>query len=123
MQSRILLLVLVSGLEGGVAHAAPPTVDALLTQCADKTIVVNKDAQKVGERLGGYCNAYLQATLDAIRNSATKLCDNNEDRSPEYLLSVFQTYLADVKVDKTSDASKALVAAYRRAFSCSASKK
>ncbi|HEU4603868.1 MAG TPA: Rap1a/Tai family immunity protein [Steroidobacteraceae bacterium] len=123
MQVRIVFLAVLACLWCGHSLAAPPNVETLLKECADKTIVVNRDAKKVGERLGGYCAAYLEATLDATKNVQPTLCDNAENRAPEYLLSVFQTYLQDAKVDKTTQASKALIAAYRRAFACSASQK
>ena len=85
--------------------------------------MVNHDVKKVGERLGGYCVAYLQATLDVVNSAPGSICVKPEDDEPQYLLSVFETYIKDEKVDKSTGASKQLAAAYRRAFRCTATPK
>jgi hypothetical protein len=100
------------------AFSEETTNDKLLKQCADKTIVVNREGQRVGEKLGGYCAAYLSATLDALKNTPGAKCKNQNEGQPEYLLSVYETYVKEKKVAGTDSASKTLLSAYRRALDC-----
>jgi hypothetical protein len=96
------------------------TVEALAKRCGEKTIVMNREGQKVGEKLGGYCAGYLSGALDALKNTPKVECKNKDEKAPEYLLSVFETYVREKKVPITDIAAKAALQAFRRAFDCKA---
>jgi hypothetical protein len=89
--------------------------------CAQKTIVYNQQGNKVGEKLrDGFCAGYLQATFHAFRNSSQIICgsDSKEEKSAEYLYSIYETYITDKKVSQSESASITLLESYRRAFDC-----
>ena len=103
------------------ASAQEMTVEVLAKRCNEKTIVMNREGQRVGEKLGGYCAGYLSGTLDALRNGPKLECKNKDERTPEYLWSVFETYVREKKVPGDEPAAKTALQAFRRAFECPAS--
>jgi Rap1a immunity proteins len=102
------------------AFAQEIAIEALAKRCSEKTIVMNLEGQKVGEKLGGYCAGYFSGVLDALKNTPKLECKNKDEKTPEYLLSVFETYVREKKVPITESAAKAAVQAFRRAFDCTA---
>ncbi|TRZ52484.1 hypothetical protein D4S03_03310 [bacterium] len=81
-----------------LAISADFTNDELQKMCAQKTIVYNQQGIKIGEKLReGFCDGYLQATFHAIRTSPKILCGSgaNEEKSTEYLFSIYETYIRD----------------------------
>jgi hypothetical protein len=99
-------------------HAAPVSNDRLRESCSKKTIVYNRQGDRIGEGFDDYCRGYLQATLDVLANQPGSRCKLSSDQSPEYLLSVYQKYIADKRVPGGESAAQTLLAAYRRAFDC-----
>ena len=100
------------------ASAAQTSNDELTKSCEQKTIVFNKQGERVGEKLGGFCAGYLQATFHALVNSKGSECKASGDRDAEYLFSVYQTYLKEKKSLLTEGASSTLAQAFKRAFDC-----
>jgi hypothetical protein len=86
--------------------------------CAKRTIVFNKSGERIGERLDGYCAGYLRGHWDALRQMAGSECKDTDDKQPEYLLSVYDTYVKDKKPKGSDFASPVLMQAYARAFDC-----
>lgn len=76
--------------------------------------------EKVGEKLGGFCAGYLQATAHALLNTPGVSCKivEPEKHEPAYLYSVYQTFVKDKKTQPTESSSKTLLQAFRRAFDC-----
>lgn len=100
------------------ASAAQTSNDELMKSCEKKTIVFNKQGEQVGEKLGGSCEGYLYATLNAVVNSKDSECKVSEDKAAEYLFSVYQAYLKEKKSPLSVSASSTLLQAFRRAFDC-----
>jgi hypothetical protein len=94
--------------------------DRLRESCSKKTIVFNRQGERTGEGFDPFCHGYLQATLDALSNQVGNRCKISSDQSAEYLLSVYQKYIADKRIPGSESASQTLFAAYRRAFDCGA---
>lgn len=101
-----------------VAGAADISNEGLRERCSKKTLVFNGRGEKVGERPDGFCDAYLSATLDVLKNLPGTACKGTNDRAPEYLLSVYETFVRDRKIASTDSASKTLLLSFRRAFDC-----
>jgi len=100
------------------ALAAQPTNDELIKTCEKKTIVFNKQGERVGEKLDGFCTGYLQATLHALVNSKGSECKISEAKEAEYLFSVYQTYIKEKKIAPSENASSTLLQAFKRALDC-----
>ena len=115
VQTFLVALALVTSLP---AYAAQTSNDELTKSCEKKTIVFNKQGERVGEKLGGFCKGYLQATLHALVNSKSIECKVTGDREAEYLFSVYQTYLKEKKLPLSDSASSTLLQAFKRAFDC-----
>ena len=120
MIQRVVLVALMLGVSVPVG-ATDLTNDGLRKLCTKKTIVYNRQGDRVGEKLDEYCSAYLLATLDALRNLPGSECKNTDEKAPEYLLTVYETFSKEKKVSAAESASKTLLQAYRRAFDCRAS--
>jgi hypothetical protein len=119
MIARILFAVPTLALAVSLpAFAKQVSNDNLIKSCEKKTIVFNKQGERVGEKVDGFCAGYLQATFHALLNSKGADCKVSEDKEPEYLLSVYQTYLKEKKLSLSESASRSLSQAFRRAFDC-----
>lgn len=115
IQALFAVLALAASLP---AYAAQTSNDELIKACGKKTIVFNKQGERVGEKLDGFCAGYLQATIHALVNSKGSDCKISEDKDSEYLFSVYQTYLKEKKTLPSEGASITMLQAFRRAFDC-----
>ena len=115
IQTFLVVLALVTPLP---AYAIQTSNDELTKSCEKKTIVFNKQGERVGEKLGGFCEGYLQATRHALANSKNAECKVTGDSETEYLFSVYQTYLKEKKSPLPNNASSTLLQAFKRAFDC-----
>ena len=93
----------------------------LMKACSEKTIVYGRNDDKkivrAGERMDGFCSGYLQATFSALINLAP--CEANDtNTNPEFLFSVYQQYMKDMKISENESASKTLTQAFRRVAEC-----
>ena len=104
----------------GIAAAAAADIsnNDLHKSCTNKTLVYNKKGVRIGEKLDGFCAGYLQATLDALKNTAGSKCNTTDEKTPDYLLSIYETYTKEKNISPSESASKTLLDAYRRAFNC-----
>jgi hypothetical protein len=100
------------------ASSADATNAMLQGWCAKKTIVMNKQGERVGERMDGQCAGYLRGYWEALRTIAGSDCKDVGDKQPEDLLSVYETYVKEKKVKGSDFASSTLMQAYGRAFDC-----
>ena len=98
--------------------AAQPSNDELTRSCQNKTIVFNKEGERVGEKPNDFCAGYMQATLDALRHFAIDQCTTIGQQETNYLYSVYETYLRDKKALPSDYASRTLSEAFARAFNC-----
>lgn len=108
-------LVVVTALMVTAPSARSQSIETLQNRCAQKTLMYNSDAVKIGERLDDYCRGFLEGTLTAMQR-AKLICPEHPPES-DVLLSIFSTYAADQKL-KGVDAADAVAAAYQRAFPC-----
>lgn len=91
------------------------TMEELTKACENKTIVYNKKGEVVGYRIDGYCSGYLLGVIETLALLENNVCLKKEI-SPEYLLSVLQTYIEEKGAEKT--AQETLKKAFERAFIC-----
>jgi hypothetical protein len=90
----------------------------LIKACDDRTIVVGRENGKLvkaGETVSGFCAGYVQATLEALKSSAS--CKPQGEDAP-FLLSVYTQYMKDKKVPESAGASQTLTQAIRRIAQC-----
>jgi hypothetical protein len=104
------------------APAAELSNDDLAKRCDQKTFVYNKQGQRVGEDIDGFCSGYLQATLQALLNTPTIKCTSSliGNQTPESLLAIYRRYRKETAASGLSGATPTLVAAFQRAFDCEA---
>lgn len=96
-------------------HSSP--IDSSEKKCSKETLVFNKKGEQVGTKIGGYCAGYLQGALEVLSETSREVCLNkNTDTTPNYLLSVYRSYVKEKGHNKTLQAT--LVSAYKRAFGC-----
>jgi hypothetical protein len=117
MKFRIFLVAL-GFIISSPASAAQTSNDELMKSCEKKTIVFNKQGNRVGEKLDGFCTGYLQATFHALLNSKGSECKISEAKEAEYLFSVYQTYVKEKKTPPSESASSTLLQAFKRALDC-----
>jgi hypothetical protein len=116
MKTTLRALAIVAALIIIVASSArSQSIETLQTSCAQKTLMYNIDAVKIGERLDDYCRGFLEGTFTAMQRA--KLICPEHPPDGNVLLSVFSTYATDQKL-KGVDAAEAVAAAYQRAFPC-----
>lgn len=120
MPIKLLLAAFLALMVNSSVNAAQLSNEGMIKSCEQKTIVINKQGERVGEKLGGFCSGYLQATVHALLNTQGISCKNVdfEKQQPEYLFSVYQTYLKDKKAQSSDSASRTLLQAFQRAFDC-----
>jgi hypothetical protein len=112
-----LALILAVLAQSPCATADPSNKD-LMKACAKKTIVMGREDGKLvkaGERVDGFCAGYLQATLNALTNTAT--CKPQGDDA-DFLLSIYTQYMKDKTIPESANASKTLTQAFRRIAQC-----
>ncbi len=97
------------------------SLEALLKDCENKTIVMGRDDKggiiKVGEKLSGYCQGMLEGIFTVLVRSQT-ICVKDRSTTPDFLLSTIMTYRAQTK-SPDNDTASVIEAAFKRAFSCS----
>jgi hypothetical protein len=120
MPIKAFLITLLALTVNSSVQASPLSNEDMNKSCEQKTIVLNKQGEKVGEKLGGFCSGYLQATAHALLNTPGVSCKivDPEKQQSEYLFSVYQTFVKDKKALPTESSSKTLLQALRRAFDC-----
>jgi hypothetical protein len=94
--------------------------ETLLDSCKRKTQVwesVQGKPQPVGEKIDGLCHGYLIGVYDASIDTKA-VCAPGNPPSPEYLLSVVETYLKTEPAARGKNATQVARAAYLRAFPC-----
>ena len=107
-----------------LAAADMPTA-SLVKACKEKTQaveVIEGKAQVVGEKLNELCHGYLLGIYEVMIRG-TMICAPAEPATPDYLLSVVQTYLVANPSEADAAAVQVTEAAYRRAFPCDAQRK
>lgn len=114
-------IVLLGSIVAGESRGGETSIDDLLQRCEKKMEVWSDDEQgqivRIGERLGGFCDGYLQGFFNALVNSKTICPETNERITSEFLLSVVQTYRAEA-TNRSAEGSEILEAAFKRAFAC-----
>ena len=116
---RLSLFLVVLGITISSSSSANQTTnDELVKSCEKKTIVFNKQGDRVGEKLDGFCTGYLQGTYHALINSKGSKCKISEAKEAEYLFSVYQTFIKEKKTESSESASSILLQAFKRAFDC-----
>jgi hypothetical protein len=103
------------------AHAQALPLDAVMKDCQQKTIVMERAEDgkmvKVGERISGYCQGILEGTFAVLVRTGT-ICAKDKVVTADFLLSTILTYQTETK-SKDNDAASVAEAAFKRAFSCS----
>jgi len=93
------------------------TLESFEKECSQETIVFNKKGEQVGAKIGGYCSGYLLGALEVLSASSSKVClKESSNMSPNYLLSVYRSYLKDKGASENLQST--LVLAFERAFGC-----
>lgn len=90
----------------------------LIKACDEKTTVFGRENGKLvkaGEKVSGFCAGYVQATLEALKSSAS--CNPQGEDAP-FLLSVYTQYMKDKEVPESASASNTLTQAIRRIAQC-----
>src|SRR5712664_3450979 len=93
---------------------------ALLDACKRITQVhesVEGKPQPVGEKIDGLFHGYLVGVYDSSIESKA-ICAAGDPPSPEYLLSVVETYLKAEPAGRGRNASQVVRSAYVRGFPC-----
>ena len=87
--------------------------------CSDKTIVFNKKGEKIGYKLSAYCVGYLKGVLETLIATDPKVCQKDANSGfPEYLLSIYETYMEEKDIKNSEEASITIIKAFKRAFTC-----
>lgn len=119
MRTSAIAITVATVLAAAQAQAADISNKELQEACANKTIVMGRDADKTlvraGEKMDGFCSGYLQASFSAYANGAA--CQAKEV-DPGFLLSVYEQFIKDKKIPGSESASKTLMQAFRRAPEC-----
>ncbi len=113
MKTTLPALAIVTVILPSAARAQ--SIETLQDRCAQKTLMYNSDAVKIGERLDDYCRGFLDGTLTAMKRA--KLICPEHPPDGDVSLSVLSIYAADQK-PKAVDAAEVVAAAYQRAFPC-----
>lgn len=100
------------------AGAADFTNRDLMLNCAAQTTVFNKSGDVVGRKIESYCRGYLESALHALSIQDRDPCSPRNPVTPEYLLSVYESYLRDASVSPDQGAARTLRVAFFRAFDC-----
>jgi hypothetical protein len=121
MVGKFMALIFLFGLAFCVTNAtAATTTDRLVAACDQKTQKiqrVNGKLEKVGESLDSFCEGYLVSAFEVF-SAQGAICFKDNAPRPEYLLSVFRTYIEANVDQRKSSAAVVLREAFRRAFPC-----
>ena len=103
------------------AHAQAVPLDAVMKDCQQRTIVMERAEDgkmvKVGERISGYCQGILEGMFAVLVRAGT-ICAKDKLATADFLLSTILTYQTETK-SRDNDAASVAEAAFKRAFSCS----
>ena len=91
------------------------TIEEFLKNCGNETLVFNKKGEQVGKKIDGYCSGYLVGSLQSLTIADPSICIEGEI-TPEYLLSILQTYIKDKGSEENTQ--QTVRKAFLRAFSC-----
>ncbi len=95
------------------------TNEEMKTECSNKAFLYNMRGVKIGYELRGYCPGYLKGVLETLIITNSKVCKKKAGSvSPEFLLSIYETYMADKDIKESEEASMTIINAFRRAFLC-----
>ena len=95
------------------------TNEEMIKECGNKANLYNMRGVKIGYELRGYCPGYLKGVLEALVVTDSKVCKKRiSSVSPEFLLSVYETYMADNDIKESEEASMTIINAFNRAFLC-----
>jgi hypothetical protein len=104
-----------------LAKAQTVSLDALMKDCEQKTIVMGRSEDgkivKAGERISGYCQGILDGMFAVLVRAGT-VCTKEKAVSTDFLLSTILTFRTETK-SKDDDAASVAEAAFKRAFACS----
>ena len=115
---RSLIRITILAVVAGNAVAAELTNADLMRSCTSQTMMFNKSGEVVGRRLDSYCRGYLESALHALAVQDCDPCSPQSPVTPEYLFSVYESYVRDVSASLDGNAASTLRAAFLRAFSC-----
>ena len=88
-------------------------------ECSNKTNLYNMRGVKIGYELRGYCPGYLKGVLETLIVTDSKVCKKRAGSvSPEFLLSIYKTYMADNNIKESEEANMTIINAFKRAFLC-----
>lgn len=95
------------------------TNEEMKKECSTKANLYNMRGVKIGYELRGYCPGYLKGVLETLIVTDSKVCKKRVGSvSPEFLLSIYETYMADKNIKESEEANITIINAYRRAFLC-----
>jgi hypothetical protein len=122
MTVRFALLAIVWIVSVPTFAKAQPTLETLLKQCGEQTIVMGYDESgkpvQVGKHIDGYCSGFLEGALAILlRSGAICLKEGDAHPTAEFLLSIVETYRADAG-SAENDLALLVEIAFRRAFRC-----
>jgi hypothetical protein len=100
------------------AHAQGVTNKDLLERCSTKTIVFNSKGDVVARDLDGYCRGYLESAYQALDVYLEGRCTFRRPITPQYLLSLYETFLEGSIIPLSEYAAKSLRSAFIRGFDC-----
>jgi hypothetical protein len=75
----------------------------------------------VGHRMDGWCEGFLVGSFEALAAEGA-VCAKEESPSPDFLLSVFQTYVGEAVDRKARPAAAVARLAFKRGFPCDRAK-
>lgn len=117
-----LLALLTMLLLATAAFSQPSSIEIVLKDCANKTIVYGKDGKggvvKTGEKIGGQCAGFLEGVLSALEHEKLACPKWRKERIEiGFLISVVELY-AKENSQKGADAGVVVSKAFKRAFHC-----
>ncbi|TCL74456.1 hypothetical protein EV286_10216 [Rhizobium sp. BK251] len=98
--------------------AAEPSIDQVIKACGQKTLVFSAQGKRVGEKIDGYCQGFLEGAFAVLVHKGA-ICRPKDDADPvtaEYLITVLNQYRADEKSEM--DLGTTIEKAFVRAFPC-----
>lgn len=121
--SRVIMFMFLLGLVLNILDASAATsTEQLVTACEKRTRHVervNGKLEFVGESLDSFCEAYLMSAFELLlAQRAICVKDETPPPRPEYLASVFTTYLDSNRDLRKAPAATVLNEALRRVFVC-----
>jgi len=115
---RPLILALLIAVSVVGPAAAEPSMDQVIKACGQKTLVFSAQGKRVGEKIDGYCQGFLEGAFAVLVHKGA-ICQPKNDAdavTAEYLISVLKQYRADEKSEM--DLGTTIENAFARAFPC-----